>query len=183
MMVNGEQETVTIVIAEIVAGPQVHIPIVPDQRKVQMLILGGHEYPEMQTVVVVEHVYQRKLHAVLITPLVIAIQELGVETDRGLLTIPLLVVEREIGAKEVHRVQIIQKEKDKHHLTHQEVNLAERHHTVLRHHHLARIEETVQVDLIEVRAVPVGRVEVPAVQVVLIERDNFYEKTKSLSFK
>lgn len=179
MMVNGEPEIVTIVIAVIVVGPQVHIPIVPDQRKVQMSILGGREYPEMQTVKVMEHVYQKKLHAVLITPLVIAIQEPGIETNRGLLTIPLLVVEREIVAKEVHQVRIIQRGKEKHHLTRQKVSLAEHRHTVRRHHHLARIEEAVQVDRIEVRAVPVDRIEVPA---VLIERDNFYEKTKSLLF-
>jgi urease beta subunit len=181
MMVNGEQEILIIVLAEIEAGPQIHIPIVPDQRKVQMLILEGRGYPEMQTVAaVVDLVYQKKLHAVLITPLVIAIQKHGVEMDRGLLTILLLVVEREIGAKELHRARIIQEEKEKRKLTRQEVNPAERPHTVHRHHHLARIEEAVQADRVEVRAAPVDRIEVPAVPAVLIERDNFNEKTKSL---
>jgi urease beta subunit len=181
MMVNGEQEILIIVLAEIEAGPQIHIPIVPDQRKVQMLILEGPRYPEMQTVAaVVELVYQKKLHAVLITPLVRAIQKPGIETNRGLLTIPLLVVEREIGAKELHRTRIIQEEIERRQLTRPEVNLAERPHTVRRHHHRARIEEAVQADRVEVRAAPVDRIEVPAVPAVLIERDNFNEKTKSL---
>lgn len=151
-------------------GHQVHIQIVVELKKVPMSILVGPEYPEMEAVVVMEHVYQKIFHAVLTIQLATAAQKHVAVRDR-VHQIIQLAAEIEIEAKEVIRVQIVQEEKDDHHPIAQEVNRAGHPHTALPLLLQVPAVEEVRVDRVEVQAVPAAQ----------IGGDKYHEAINSLS--